>query len=78
VQMSERHVNSTAGSLPVIQMTGGLYAKSPAWACLTWSWAGSGWNEPSTVPPFSFSFYSQTCKIVENTRNMVKLWDQFC
>jgi hypothetical protein len=61
VQMSEGHVNSTVGSLPVIQMARGLYAKSStrarAWARFLHSQVGLGQNWPSTVPSFSFSFY---------------------
>jgi hypothetical protein len=41
-------------------------------------WAGSGWIEPSTVDLFSFSFATRLWKSIENSRKVLKMWDQFC
>jgi hypothetical protein len=63
-------------SLPVIRMTRGLCAKSPTRVRVGAfpPFAGRfGPEFPNIVPPFSFSFYCQTWKIVENYRKMVKL-----
>jgi hypothetical protein len=81
-RMSERHMNSVAASLPVIQKAEGLYARWPtrahAGAGFPCWWAGLGWFQPSIVPSFSFSFYCQAWKFIGNSRKMVKLCDQFC
>jgi hypothetical protein len=68
-QTSVRQRNSAADSLPVIQMAKGLCAQFPAWARFLLSWAGLGQNWPSAIHSFSFSYYCQTWKFVENTRN---------
>jgi hypothetical protein len=82
VQMSVRQVNSVASSLRVIWITRGLCTKPPAraraHACFSRLWTGLGQNWPSTIHVFSFSFYSQVRKCVENSRKMIKSWGQFC
>jgi hypothetical protein len=71
--MSARQMNSARGSLPFVQIVEGLYAKSPARARFLHSRAGLGQIWPNTTHSFSFSFYCQTWKFVENTRKMVQL-----
>jgi hypothetical protein len=66
-------MNSARGSLSFVQMAGGLWAKLPARARFLRSRAGLGQNWPSPIHSFSFSFYCQTWKFVENTIKIVKL-----
>jgi hypothetical protein len=77
VHMSVRRLNSAQrfftgysnhrGSLRKIVSAGeraGVFA---------WSWAGSGWIQPSTIHPFPFSFFCQAWKFIGNPRKIVKL-----
>jgi hypothetical protein len=77
VQTSETQVKSGKDSLRVFRIAKVLYAKSPARARFPRWWAGSGWFEPITVYSFSFSFSARLRKFIENTRKMIKIWDQF-
>ena len=53
-------------------------ALARARACFPCSPAGLGQNWPNTIYDFSFSFYSQIRKFVENRRKLIKLRDKFC
>jgi hypothetical protein len=69
--MLVRQINSVVGSLPVIQMARGLSAKLLERArvgAFRRSLAGLGQIWPNTIHSFSFSFYCQTRKFVENNR----------
>jgi hypothetical protein len=67
--MSERHMNSVAASLLVIQKAEGLCARWPAWvhtsACFPRWWAGLGLFQPNTVPFFPFLFTARLGNLQE-------------
>jgi hypothetical protein len=79
--MSERRMNSVMTSFRVFQIVGVLCAKPLARArapvCSPRWWAGSGWFKPITVHAFAFSFSTRLRKFIENSRKMIKIWDQF-
>jgi hypothetical protein len=80
VRLSVRQGIVQRDSLPVFRIAEEPYAKSPARAregtlCLVVGRIGL--DSASTIHTFSFSFFCQAWKIVENCRKMVKLWDQF-
>jgi hypothetical protein len=79
VQTSETQRNSARDSLLDVQKAEVLYAKSLARARARFfcQWAGLGWFEPVTIHYFPFSFSARLRKFIENSRKMIKIWDQF-
>jgi hypothetical protein len=76
VQMSETHVNSAQGSLLLVQKAEVLCVKTPTRARaarFAWAWAVSGWFQPVTIHPFSFSFSVRLREIVDNSRKLIKI-----
>jgi hypothetical protein len=72
VRMLETQKNSANDSLRVIQTARVLCVKTRARARFAWTWAGSGWFQPITVPPFSFPFSTRLREFIGNYRKMIK------
>jgi hypothetical protein len=70
--MSETLKYSAKDSLRGIQTARVLYVNTPARARFAWTWAGLGWFQPITVPPFSFSFSTRFREFIGNYRKMIK------
>ena len=72
MQMLETQKNSAKDSLRVIQIARVLYVKTPTRARFAWTWAGSGWFQLITLPPFSFYFSARLREFIGNCRKMIK------
>jgi hypothetical protein len=80
-QMSVKHRNSAATPFLVVQIGKDLCAKTPMGARAGARFPVRGPAQAGLSPllfiPFSFSFSTSLRKLIENSRKMIKAWDQF-
>ena len=79
--MSVKHRNSAATPFLVVQIGKDLCAKTPMGARAGARFPVRGPAQAGLSPllfiPFSFSFSTSLRKLIENSRKMIKAWDQF-